>query len=123
MARADVLVLPSCAEGMSMVVLEALALGLAVITTAAGGSMDFLENSRNCLLVSPGDVPAICPAICKVVESPDLRSALGREAHVLRNRSTQMDTWKSSSQYNEKAPSCNQPGAMQLLYVHETLTR
>jgi glycosyltransferase involved in cell wall biosynthesis len=80
LAKADMLVLPSYAEGMSMAVLEAMAWGLAVITTAAGGSADFLVNGRNCLVVSPGDVPAICAAICNVVESPDLRSALGREA-------------------------------------------
>jgi len=80
LAKADMLVLPSYAEGMSMAVLEAMAWGLPVITTAAGGSTDFLENGCNCLVVSPGDVPAICAAICRVVESPDLRSALGREA-------------------------------------------
>ena len=80
LARADILVLPSYAEGMSMAVLEGMAWGLAVITTARGGASDFLENGHNCLVVPPGDIPAIRTAICKVAESPDLRSALGETA-------------------------------------------
>jgi glycosyltransferase involved in cell wall biosynthesis len=76
----DVFVLPSYAEGMAISVLEAMAWGLAVITTDAGGSESFLDDRRNCLLVKPGDISGICDAIRNVYENPELRLSLGQQA-------------------------------------------
>jgi glycosyltransferase involved in cell wall biosynthesis len=65
---------------MSISVLEAMAWGLAVVTTGSGGSTSYLENHRNCLLVEPGDVTAITEAIQLLYEKEETRLALGREA-------------------------------------------
>jgi glycosyltransferase involved in cell wall biosynthesis len=78
----DVLVLPSYAEGMAISVLEAMAWGLAVITTDSDGSTSFLQDRHNCLLVKPGDVAGIHDAIRNIYNDPDMRLHLGRAARI-----------------------------------------
>jgi glycosyltransferase involved in cell wall biosynthesis len=77
---ADVFLLPSHAEGMSMAVLEAMAWGLPVVTTASGGADEFLLSGRNCLLTKPGDIPELAAAMSALAQDPQLRIRLGAEA-------------------------------------------
>jgi len=77
---ADVFLLPSYAEGMSMALLEAMAWGLAVVTTASGGADEFLMSDHNCILTKPGDVQDIAAAMCALARDPQLRARLGAEA-------------------------------------------
>jgi glycosyltransferase involved in cell wall biosynthesis len=78
--EADVLALPSYAEGMAIAVLEGMGWGCAVITTSAGGSTAFLEDHRNCLLVEPGNIRTISEAIQTLYDNKEMRLALGSEA-------------------------------------------
>ncbi|MFD0936068.1 glycosyltransferase family 4 protein, partial [Methylobacterium trifolii] len=65
---ADVFVSPTYAEGFSNTILEAMAAGLAVVSTHAVGVSDCLRDDENGLLVMPGDVPALARALTRVVE-------------------------------------------------------
>jgi glycosyltransferase involved in cell wall biosynthesis len=80
LAKADVFLLPSFGEGMSVALLEAMAWGLAVITTRSGGADEFLVEDQNCLLVKPGDAPGIGEALTALAKDPQLRLRLGMEA-------------------------------------------
>lgn len=80
LAQADVLFLPSRAEGMSMALLEGMAWGLAVVTTSVGGASDFLLDDQNCIIVKAGDVQGIADAMERLIQNRDLRHKLGREA-------------------------------------------
>jgi glycosyltransferase involved in cell wall biosynthesis len=80
LAKADVFLLPSRGEGMSMALLEAMAWGLPVMTTVSGGSDEFLNSYFNCILVTPGDVGDIARALRELVANPTLRRRLGTEA-------------------------------------------
>ena len=73
----DLLVLPSYAEGMAMSLVEAMSWGLPVVTTSVGGAGEFLEQGRNCLLVTPGDVEGIRDAIANLARDPVYRLQLG----------------------------------------------
>jgi glycosyltransferase involved in cell wall biosynthesis len=106
LADSDVLVLPSYAEGMAMALVEAMSWGLPVVTTSVGGAGDFLEQGRNCLLVSPGDVGGIRDAMANLARDPELRLQLGLAARDTISRFS-IDTYIStlSALYEELAGS------------------
>jgi peptidoglycan/LPS O-acetylase OafA/YrhL/glycosyltransferase involved in cell wall biosynthesis len=75
-AAADVLVLPSHAEGLAMSVLEGLAHGLAVVATPVGAHAEVIEPERSGLLTPPGDIAALSAALARVIGDPELRQRL-----------------------------------------------
>jgi len=75
--RADLLVLPSRAEGMPMAILEAMAHGRPVVATRVGDVADAVQHGRTGLLVPPGDSQALAEALALLVADPDLRRRLG----------------------------------------------
>jgi glycosyltransferase involved in cell wall biosynthesis len=76
---ADVFVFPSLAEGMGLVVLEAMASGLPVITTRHGPS-DLIEDQVDGLLIPIRDPHAIAAQLERLYRDPELRAELGRNA-------------------------------------------
>ena len=78
--QTDMLVLPSYAENLPMVVLEAFAHGVPVISTPVGAIPEVVLPERNGLLVEPGDVTTLAAAIRRLLETPDLRMRMGEAA-------------------------------------------
>ena len=79
-ADADVLVLPSHAEGMAMSVLEGLSHGLAVVATPVGAHSEVIEPDVSGILVPPGEVAELANALVSVIEDETLRERLARGA-------------------------------------------
>ena len=75
-ASADILVLPSHAEGLAMSVLEGLAHGLAVVATPVGAHAEVIEPEQSGLLAPAGDVAALGAALIRVIGDPALRERL-----------------------------------------------
>ena len=75
-AAADILVLPSHAEGLAMSVLEGLAHGLAVVATPVGAHAEVIEPEQSGLLTPPGDVAALRIALIRVIGDRALRERL-----------------------------------------------
>jgi glycosyltransferase involved in cell wall biosynthesis len=83
--RADILVLPSHAEGMAMAVIEGLAHGLAVITTRVGAHEEAIADGETGLFVPVGDKDALAQALARLVSDPEMRndlSARGRSHYL-----------------------------------------
>lgn len=77
---ADIFVLPSYREGQAMSLLEAMAHGLAIITTPVGAHLEAVADGREALLVPPGDVPALAAALTRLIDDRDLRATIGNAA-------------------------------------------
>jgi glycosyltransferase involved in cell wall biosynthesis len=78
--RADVFVLPSYNEGMPVSVLEAMAYGVAVVTTPVGGVPDMMVPGVHGLWVQPGDIQGLCDRMVDLAESKGLRCRLAEAA-------------------------------------------
>ncbi len=76
----DVVVLPSRAEGLSQALLEAMALGLPVLASRAGGNVDLVTPGVDGLLAPPRDSDAFAAALARLLADPALRHALGQAA-------------------------------------------
>ncbi|RME05927.1 MAG: glycosyltransferase family 1 protein [Deltaproteobacteria bacterium] len=70
--HAALLVLPAHTEAFGIVLLEAMALGVPIVTTRAGGIPDVVVPGESALLVPPGDAAALARAIERVLTSPHL---------------------------------------------------
>jgi len=77
MQQADVFVLSSVAEGISNAVLEAMASGLPIVTTRAGGMHEAISDGVEGLVVPVRDVDALAAAIARVATDESLRRRLG----------------------------------------------
>ncbi len=77
---ADVFALPTLIEGHPLVLLEAMAAGLAVATTDAPGCRDLLEDGATGLLSPVGDDAALAAALLRLLASRELRARLGANA-------------------------------------------
>ena len=78
--EADIFVLPSHAEGQAMALLEAMAHGLAIVTTPVGAHLEAVESGTEALLVQPGSIDELTDTLCTLIDQPERRSALGRAA-------------------------------------------
>jgi len=86
---ADLFVLPSAAEGLSLALLEALACGLPVIATSVGGNPEVIRHLETGWLTPPDDPPALTEAIVTLLEDEKLQSKLreNARAHAVQNYS------------------------------------
>lgn len=83
MARCDLFVLSSLYEGLPNVLVEAMALGLPVISTnCPHGPSEIIENGKNGILVPVKDPQAISEAVLKVLGDNQLKDKLRKEAKI-----------------------------------------
>lgn len=83
MAQADVLVLPSYDEGLPLVILEALANGVAVICTPVGEIPSALHHGVTASFVEPGDVNGLATSLQNLLRQPDLINTLENNGKAL----------------------------------------
>lgn len=82
----SVFVLPSYREGVPRSVLEAIALGRAIITTDAPGCRETAIDGENGFLVPVGSTNALVDAMCRFINDPLLTERMGRCSRVLAER-------------------------------------
>jgi glycosyltransferase involved in cell wall biosynthesis len=77
LAQSDVLVLPSFQETLPMSIAEAMAAGVPVIATRAGGTPELVEHNQTGLLVTPGRSDELAAALCALLPNAALRRQFG----------------------------------------------
>jgi glycosyltransferase involved in cell wall biosynthesis len=80
LAAADLFVLPSLWEGLSMALVEAMASGLPIVATEVSGTRQVLTDGETGLLVPPGDYEALARAIAAMLSDPARAAAMGAAA-------------------------------------------
>jgi glycosyltransferase involved in cell wall biosynthesis len=76
-SQAEIFVLPSYAEGMPLALLEAMAHGLAVVTTAVGGIRDFFRPGRMGYLIPVRDAASLAEAVERLLADAAARARMG----------------------------------------------
>lgn len=75
--RATIFVMPSYYESFCISCVEAMAFGIPVVATTAGGLPEIVEDGVTGILVPPGDPQALAEAILRLLGDPDLRRRMG----------------------------------------------
>jgi len=73
----DVFVLSSDYEGNPLSVMEAMASGLPIVSTAVGGVPNLIESGKEGLIVQPGDVQGLSNAMASLLRNREARQSLG----------------------------------------------
>jgi len=79
LSQAAIFILPSYHENLPVAILEAMAMGLPVITTPIAGVPELIEDGRGGFLVQPGDHVALANRIVRLARDPALRWAMGQD--------------------------------------------
>jgi glycosyltransferase involved in cell wall biosynthesis len=76
MRAMDLLAHPSLSESFGQVLVEAMAVGTAVVATTVGGVPEIVTDTETGLLVPPTDAAAIARAVLELYRRPELRARL-----------------------------------------------
>lgn len=82
-AECSVYVLPSYREGTPRTVLEAMAMGRAIITTDAPGCRETVIDGDNGFLVPIKDADALAQAMLRFIEQPELMTQMGQRSRII----------------------------------------
>ena len=94
----DVFALASEYEGLSIALIEALALGKPSVVPRVGGLAEVIEDGRQGLLVDRGDVAELSNGIVRLLRDPELRAQMGEAGRArarvfdIRRAVTRMET-------------------------------
>lgn len=75
-----IFVLPSRSEGFPVALVEAMAFGIAVLSTRIPGVVDAVRDGVDGLLVEPNDAVSLRAALIRLLDDADLRERLGESA-------------------------------------------
>jgi glycosyltransferase involved in cell wall biosynthesis len=78
LASLDLYVHPALMEGFGIAVVEAMAMGKAVVATTTGGLPEVVAQGETGLLVPPGDIEALAATVVALLEDPVRREEMGR---------------------------------------------
>jgi glycosyltransferase involved in cell wall biosynthesis len=76
MQQSDILFMPSLSEGMPVVGVQALSMGLALVVSRIGGFADLVQDGQNGYLIPPEDETGFAQTLCSLLTSPQELLAL-----------------------------------------------
>ncbi|GAB4461743.1 MAG: glycosyltransferase family 4 protein [Elainellaceae cyanobacterium] len=94
MKAVDFFIFPSRYEACSLVLLEAMASGLPVITAATAGGAEIITPDCGVVLPDPDNASALAQVLQSILQSPEARSRMGSAAR----RRAEQQTWSAMGQ-------------------------
>ena len=82
LAKSDIFIMPSYREGMPRALMEAMAMGLPVVSTDAGGTRNMVGPHQNRYIVSRDDPHAFAERLAALICDQTEQHALGKENHM-----------------------------------------
>jgi glycosyltransferase involved in cell wall biosynthesis len=80
---ADIFALPTRADCLAMVLGEAMASSLPIVTTSVGAHVEAVQDGKTGFVVAPGDALALGDALVNLVENPSMRRQMGEAGRQL----------------------------------------
>ncbi|HEX7157766.1 MAG TPA: glycosyltransferase family 4 protein, partial [Edaphobacter sp.] len=77
-AAADIFVLASFAEGIPVVLMEAMAMEIPCVATTINGIPELIRDGIDGLLVAPSDIAGMSRSLARLMDDPQLRESLGK---------------------------------------------
>ncbi|MFA7171683.1 MAG: glycosyltransferase family 4 protein, partial [Candidatus Paceibacterota bacterium] len=97
--KADVFALPTSNDSQPLVILEAMAVGLPVVSTCIGGIPTMIENGKEGFLIKPNSPQILANKLAELLRNPQLRERFSEAA---RERVVEDFSWqKRMEKYNE----------------------
>ena len=90
--EADVLVLPSWAEGLPNAMIEAMSARLAVVVTGVGAIPELITDRLSGLVVEPRNADLLADALGEIIDDGDLRERLAREGYRIAMRDFEVES-------------------------------
>jgi len=106
--QADVFIFPSVwNEPFGIPIIEAMACGVAVVSTRSGGITEIVEDGKTGVLVGRGHVDGLAEAVVGLLEKEELRASMGSQG---RRRAKELFSWDRIAEtlctyYREICPS------------------
>jgi glycosyltransferase involved in cell wall biosynthesis len=94
-----IMLLPSYFEGHPLVMVEAAAMGLAIVTTPICGMLDFITDGVSGMFAPVGDSYGLTAAMDRLLREPEMSERLGHEARNV----AKSHTWESAAEKIETA--------------------
>lgn len=94
LSQVDICAMPSLWEGLPLVLLEALSVGVPVVASACDGILDVLRDGDNGLLVTPADAGDLAAALELLCNDASLRDRLGAKGRSDYEKEYSFETWR-----------------------------
>jgi glycosyltransferase involved in cell wall biosynthesis len=98
LAKSDILFMPSLSEGLPVVGVQSLAMGLAVVTSCVGGFVDLVNPEKNGYLIQGQDTDAYARALRGLLSRPERLYAFRKAS---REKAKEFDLTKIVNEYEE----------------------
>lgn len=89
--RADIFALASLAEGIPVVLMEAMAMGIPCVTTRVAGIPELIDSWEDGVMVAPGEEPELAQALGRLIDDRELRERMGQAARQRIDREYRLD--------------------------------
>ncbi len=99
LASFDLYVHPALMEGFGIAVVEAMAMGKAVVATTTGGLPEVVVQGETGLLVPPGDVETLAATVVSLLQDRVRREQLGRNGSVRAHEHFSLDAYVANVEH------------------------